>query len=180
MAFFLAFETRFHRPATSIDGQLIYTDEFGTTRVLSDTEAQDHLAELEDRQQDQSDIPRKTYRQLVNPWSGTTPNGGRVVIRAYIHMAEAFTSPGLVYALLVATIVLGCAIGISLTYNTVLQENYGWPAANIGLINVSTSFNTFMTSIHVLDADRTSPSQHRSNALCRLPRGQVHTLDGTS
>ena len=127
-------------PSTSalIDGQLMYTDEFGTTRVLSDAEAQEHLAELEEHE-DPSNIPRKTYRQLINPWSGTTPNGRRVV-RAYIHMAEAFTSPGLIYALLVATIVLGCAIGISLTYNAVLQENYGWPAANIGLINVSTSF----------------------------------------
>ena len=143
MALFLAFETRFRRPAASIDGQLMYTDEFGTTRVLSDAEAQEHLAELEGQPEDLSNIPRKTYRQLINPWSGTTPNGGRVVVRAYIHMAEAFTSPGLVYALLVATIVLGCAIGISLTYDTVLQDNYGWSAASIGLINVRASFNSF-------------------------------------
>ena len=144
MAFFFAFETRFHRGATAIDGQLIYTDDFGTTRVLSDAEAQEHLAELEGQQGDRLNVPRKTYRQLINPWSGTTPNGGRVVVRAYFHMVEAFTSPGLVYALLVATIVLGCAIGISLTYNTVLQENYGWPAASIGLINVSHNSSMFM------------------------------------
>jgi hypothetical protein len=106
MSFFLAFETRFSRPPTSIDGQLLFTDDFGTTRILSDTEAQAHLAELEGLPPS-TDIPRKTYRQLINPWSGTTPNGGRIIIRAYIHMAEAFTSPGLLYALLVATIVLG-------------------------------------------------------------------------
>ena len=106
MSFFLAFETRFSRPPTSIDGQLLFTDDFGNTRILSDTEAQAHLAELE-RLPPSTDIPRKTYRQLINPWSGTTPNGGRIIIRAYIHMAEAFTSPGLLYALLVATIVLG-------------------------------------------------------------------------
>jgi hypothetical protein len=106
MSFFLAFETRFNRPPTSIDGQLLFTDDFGNTRILSDTEAQAHLAELE-RLPPSTDIPRKTYRQLINPWPGTTPNGGRIIIRAYIHMAEAFTSPGLLYALLVATIVLG-------------------------------------------------------------------------
>ena len=105
MAFFLAFETRFHRGATTVDGQLMYTDEFGTTRVVSDAAVQDHLTELEGQQFEGPDVPRKTYRQLISPWSGTTPNGGRVVLRAYIHMAEAFTSPGLVYALLVATIV---------------------------------------------------------------------------
>lgn len=142
MAFFLGFETRFHRGATAIDGQLMYTDEFGTIRILSDQEAREHLADNEEQQggDSRADIPRKTYRQLINPWSGTTPNGGRVVVRAYIHMAEAFTSPGLLYALLVATIVLGCAIGISLTYNTVLEDNYGWPSQNIGLINVSHPF----------------------------------------
>jgi hypothetical protein len=106
MSFFLAFETRFSRPPTSIDGQLLFTDDFGNTRILSDTEAQAHLVELE-RLPPSTDIPRKTYRQLINPWSGTTPNGGRIILRAYIHMAEAFTSPGLLYALLVATIVLG-------------------------------------------------------------------------
>jgi hypothetical protein len=106
ISFFLAFETRFNRPPTTIDGQLLFTDDFGNTRILSDTEAQAHLAELE-RLPPPTDIPRKTYRQLINPWSGTTPNGGRIIIRAYIHMAEVFTSPGLLYVLLVATIVLG-------------------------------------------------------------------------
>jgi hypothetical protein len=107
LAFFLAFETRFQRPAAAIDGQLLYTDEFGTTRILTDAEAQNYLAELEEHPPNLSNIPRKTYRQLLNPWSGTTPNGGQVVVKAFIHMAEAFTSPVLLYALLVATIVLG-------------------------------------------------------------------------
>ena len=148
----------------------MYTDEFGTTRVLSDAEAQDHLAELEVHGEDASNIPRKTYQQLINPWSGTTPNGRRVVVRAYINMAEALTSPGLVYALLVATIVLGCAIGVSLTYNTVLQENYGWGAANIGLINVSASFSPFKQLAHISHAARPSACQYSSNVLCWLYR----------
>jgi hypothetical protein len=47
ISFFLAFETRFNRPPTTIDGQLLFTDDFGNIRILSDTEAQAHLAELE-------------------------------------------------------------------------------------------------------------------------------------
>ena len=148
MAFFLAFETRFHRGASVVDGEVMFTDEFGTTRVLSGDEAREHNIDSEAHQGHNLgiDIPRNTYRQLINPWSGTTPNGRRVVVRAYISMVEAFTSPGLVYALLIATIVLGCAIGVSLTYDTVLQDNYGWPAENIGLINVSNVLSPMKTN----------------------------------
>jgi hypothetical protein len=86
---------------------MILTDDFGTTRALTDAEAQLYFREFGGEPQETSNSTRKTYRQLLNPWSGLTPNGGHIVLKAYVHMAEAFTSPGLLYALLVATIVLG-------------------------------------------------------------------------
>lgn len=51
-------------------------------------------------------------------------------------MAFSLTSLGIVYAALLSATVLGCAIAISLTYNVVLEEYYGLPAQNVGLINV--------------------------------------------
>ena len=43
-SFFTVIETRFERPPMSIDGQVVFTDQFGVTRVFSDDEAQAHLA----------------------------------------------------------------------------------------------------------------------------------------
>lgn len=41
--FFTLYETRFVRPAASVDGQIIVTDEFSVTRAIPDSEAQEYL-----------------------------------------------------------------------------------------------------------------------------------------
>lgn len=107
IAFFFAFETRFRRSTTAIDGQVMVHDDFGNTRILSGEEALSYLAEQDDSIFQECAVQKKTYPQLLKPWSGLTPNGGRIVLNAYVNIFEAFTSPGLLYALLVATIVLG-------------------------------------------------------------------------
>lgn len=136
LAFFGGFETRYRRPATSLDGQIVFTDDFGVTRVMSDEEAQAYSTELTQIETTSTQPAKKTYLQMLHPWSGAVENPGRIILMSYVHMLEAFTSPGIVFATLVASIVLGCSIGASLTYNTVLETIYGWPAENVGLINI--------------------------------------------
>ncbi|RDW84249.1 hypothetical protein BP6252_01839 [Coleophoma cylindrospora] len=136
LVIFGAFETRFARPVSSLSGQVVYTDDYGVTRILSDDEAQGHLPELPAITTYSAAPPKKTYSQMLRPWSGTATRPGRLIIMSWIHMAESFTSPGILYAVLLSSITLGCTVGVSLTYNTVLENNYGWPAKNVGLINI--------------------------------------------
>jgi len=148
LGFFLvvfgAFETRFARPATSLDGQVVFTDVYGVTHVLSDEEAQSRFQNVQDTSSS-TDIPlKKTYRQMLKPWSGVSPNAGRIIIMSWVHMAESFTSPGILFAVLISSITLGCSIGVSLTYNTVLVDVYHWSSANVGLINIGGIIGGFL------------------------------------
>ena len=139
LVIFGAFETRFARPATAIDGQVIVTDDFGVTRVLTDDEARTYAQEIEGRDDSTSpeDLPaRKTYVQKLKPWSTPAKRPGIVILKAYWHMLESFSSPGIVYAILLSSITLGCTIALSLTYDAILQKNYHWAPQNIGLINI--------------------------------------------
>ncbi|KAI8179888.1 hypothetical protein K4K51_003149 [Colletotrichum sp. SAR 10_75] len=143
IAFFFAFETQFTRPPESLDGQLVITDEFGVTRVIPDSEAQAYLKEMSrsgltapGAGNAAGAIERKTYVQRIRPWSTPHPQPLQVMLLSWKHMAESMSSPGIIYAVLTSSIALGCGVGMSLTYNTVLMDNYHWQAADIGLINV--------------------------------------------
>lgn len=139
MAFFFGFETRYSRPAASIDGQVIITDEFGVTRVLSDEEAAIYL-ETTGEVNNQGNVnsgSRRSYMSTISLWPGRTPNSGRLILRSLKVAAECFTSPGIVFAILVPSITLGCAIALSLTYSTVLIQNYHWAPKSVGLISLS-------------------------------------------
>lgn len=139
LAIFGAFETRFARPISSLDGQVVYTDAYGVTHILSDEEAQIANINVHDiaTTTTTSAPPEKsTYLQMLKPWSEVAPHPLRLILTSWLHMAEAFTSPGILYSVLLSSITLGCTIGVSLTYNTVLEVNYGWPAKNVGLINI--------------------------------------------
>ena len=118
---------------------------------MSDEEARENLALVEAQSHHDVDanVPKKSYVQLLSVWPGKSKHAVRTVLKCYLHMAESLTSPGIVFSLLCASIVLGtprpnnysdfkgCAIGLSLTYNSVLVNVYRWPAENVGLINVS-------------------------------------------
>ncbi len=139
-AYLLAFETQFSRPVESLDGQIVITDEFGVTRVIPDFEAQEYIANME-----KSGLAppgaahaaaRKTYAQRIRPWSTPHPQPGRVMALSWLYMAQSLSSPGILYAVLTSAIALGCGVGMSLTYNAVLVQNYGWLQQDVGLINV--------------------------------------------
>ncbi|GJC87709.1 putative MFS-type transporter C1271.10c [Colletotrichum liriopes] len=143
IAFFFAFETQFTRPPESLDGQLVITDEFGVTRVIPDDEAWAYLEEMSQSGLNAPNndnaagvVERKSYLQRIKPWSTPHPQPLRVMLMSWKHMAESFSSPGILYAVLTSSIALGCGVGMSLTYNTVLMANYHWKSEDVGLINV--------------------------------------------
>lgn len=139
------FETSYHRRVMRINGHIIFTDNFGVTQVVSDTEAQSYLGEPIGNELDGNAIPehlraKKSYLEMLSPISSVAKNALQTVLMTWLHILEAFSSPGILYATLVASVVLGSSLGISLTYNTVLEYNYNWPAKNIGLINLGGVF----------------------------------------
>ncbi|KAF5976553.1 HOL1 [Fusarium coicis] len=143
IAFFLGFETQFTRPAASLDGQLVITDEFGVTKVIPDSEAQAYLEEMSrsgltapNAGNPVRDIERKAYVERLRPWSQPSSQPLRVILLSWKYMLASFSSPGILYAVLTSSIALGCGVGMSLTYNQVLMQYYHWEAKDIGLINV--------------------------------------------
>ncbi|PQE25602.1 HOL1 (member of major facilitator superfamily) protein [Rutstroemia sp. NJR-2017a BBW] len=140
LGIFFSFETRFSRPATSINGHVIVTDEFGVTRILDEDEGRAYLAaHMSYDSEDQYATPKleQSYTQRLGVWSGKSPRAGRIIIEAFRTMMQSLTSPGIVYAILVPSITIGSAVAISLTYNDVLVNHYGWPAKSVGLINIA-------------------------------------------
>ncbi|CRG92014.1 hypothetical protein PISL3812_09068 [Talaromyces islandicus] len=139
------FETKYHRRAMRVSGRVIITDNFGVTQVMSDAEAQSYLAstmrdELDSNAISEHLTTKKSYLEMLSPISTVAGNAFRIVFMTWFHILEAFSSPGILYATLVTSVVLGSSVGISLTYNTILEYNYDWPAKNIGLINLGGVF----------------------------------------
>jgi len=140
LTFFLGFETRFDRPPTYIDGQVIVVDAFGATHILSEEEARERLAhEPQENRSIDMDIQKKTYMQQIKPFDSVTPNGPRVAFNSLIAMVRSLTSPGVVFAVFAAAISLGVGVSVTLTYDALLQKGYGWSAGSVGLVNVGFS-----------------------------------------
>ncbi|KAK8125216.1 HOL1 [Apiospora kogelbergensis] len=137
---FGGFETKFTRPATSLDGCVVYTDEFGVTHVVPDNEAQEYLEAMGLQQaQAASEATtteiRKPYLQKLRLWSAPHPHPWRTMVLSWTRMLQCFTSPALLYAVLISSITLAGTINMSLTYDAVLQ-GYGWLPQEVGLVNV--------------------------------------------
>ena len=142
---FGCFETRYQRRTQMVNGQLVVTDQFGVTRVLSGAEAQYYLQTMEGDDANEipdSARPKRSYFEMLKPWQKPVGSPIKTVLATWFQMFEAFTSPGILYATLLASAVLGSSVGMSLTYDTVLQS-YGWPAKNVGLINLGGVFGGF-------------------------------------
>ncbi|KAL4807499.1 major facilitator superfamily domain-containing protein [Aspergillus unguis] len=146
MAVFLQFETSYTRSSQFVNGRLVTTDQYGVTRVLTEVETMEYL-EIHGHPDD-TDIPeelrpKKSYLQMLIPWKSPTESPLTLVPRTILQIFEAFVSPGILYVTLVASVVLGASIGMSLSYNTVLQYNYHWSQESIGLINLGGVFGGF-------------------------------------
>ncbi|KAL4883530.1 major facilitator superfamily domain-containing protein [Aspergillus karnatakaensis] len=147
MAVFLGFETSYQRSSQFVNGRMVLTDQFGVTRLLTEHETREYL-ETHGHPSDDDHVPeelrpKKTYVQMLIPWCSPTQNPLRLTTRTTFQIFEAFMSPGILYATLVSSVVLGSSIGMSLSYNTVLQHNYHWAPKSIGLINLGGVFGGF-------------------------------------
>ena len=149
--FFGAFETRFSRPAANLDGQIVVTDEFGVTHFIPDNQAQEYfdrmgldsgLARSSERG-DQVARVRTSYFQKLKPWSTPHPQPGKMILLSWAYMLQAATSPGILYAVLISSIALGCSVDISLSFDAILQGQYHWKPQNVGLINIGAIVSVF-------------------------------------
>lgn len=113
VAFLFAAETRFSRPPMAMDGQIIITDDFGVTHVLSDEEARERLANLDEVQtykEIDTSIPVTPWLKTLNPWSGLVPNAKEVLLGSILKILEAFTSPALVWTMVAGGTVFGTCV----------------------------------------------------------------------
>lgn len=127
-------ETRFTRSPVSLNGQVVLTDDFGHTRVLTgeaaiaafgDTDGPTHVAS-----------EKKTFLQNLKPWSPVAPNALNILGASCMKILKSMSSPGVIFALMLSSISLGVGIAITLVYSTVLQESYKWSPESVGLFNV--------------------------------------------
>ncbi|KAK8056158.1 hypothetical protein PG993_001385 [Apiospora rasikravindrae] len=149
---FGGFETKFARPATSLDGCVVYTDEFGVTHVVPDNEAQEYLDTSGLRQAQStpsSEVTemRKLYLQKLKPWSAPHPHPWRAILMSWTRMLQCLTSPALLYAVLISSITLAGTINMSLTYDAVLQ-GYGWLPQDVGLVNIGVIVGSALGAVY--------------------------------
>jgi hypothetical protein len=138
MVAFGAFKTSYKRSSQFINGRMVLTDQFGVTRVLAEHETREYLEANGVHPNDEAPDElreKKTYVQMLKPWSAPAENALTFIPQAFLHIVEAYSSPAILFSTLHSAIVLGSSIGMSLTYNTVLEYNYNWSTSSIGLIN---------------------------------------------
>lgn len=134
IGFFLLSETRYTRSPASLNGQVVFTDEWGITHFLTDAEARERIGQVQ--QPDDQEYRQKTYVQHLNPVSGVAPNALKLGLGANVKMLQACSSPGVIYAILVSSIVLGIGIAMSLVYASILTTSFHWSEKSVGLVNV--------------------------------------------
>ncbi|KAH7021361.1 major facilitator superfamily domain-containing protein [Microdochium trichocladiopsis] len=151
---FGAFETRFARPAMSVDGVIVYTDEFGVTHVVPSDEVSSHpelqaqgLAGLPDDAP--YDGPQPTFKNRIALWGKPHPTPGKIILSSWVLMVKCLTSPAIIYAILISSVCLAVTIDMSLTYDAALQA-YGWAAESIGLINIAAVVGSILGSAYTV------------------------------
>lgn len=145
-AFFLLPETRFAELPITLSGRTIHTDEFGHTAVMTNEEALQRFGHID------TDLrppePKRTYLQELKPWSPVAPHAFKVWLGAYVKIGKSFTSPAVIWALLLSSIALGTGIAISLVYSVVLEVQYKWSPSSVGLFNVGIIPASFLAMIY--------------------------------
>ncbi|KAL5332308.1 major facilitator superfamily domain-containing protein [Aspergillus crustosus] len=181
LAVLFGFETGYQRSSQFINGRMVLTDQFGVTRLLTEDETQEYLTTHGHPGGDNSIPeelrPKKTYLQMLIPWSSPTQSALPLITRTTVQIFEAFLSPGILYATLVASVVLGSSIGMSLSYNTVLQYNYHWAPESIGLINLGGVFGGLGGMLYAgLFGDRFIVWMAKRNGGIHIPEHRIPLL----
>ncbi|KAH7385239.1 major facilitator superfamily domain-containing protein [Phaeosphaeria sp. MPI-PUGE-AT-0046c] len=135
-AFILLPETMYTRSPMLLNGRVIHTDEFGVTTVLTEEEARSRFSDQDMSGSSAASTQKRTFLQELNPCSGIAPNALRIGGGAIWKMAQACSSPAILWAILASSISLGTGIAMTLVYGEVLTKGHGWSQASVGLINV--------------------------------------------
>ncbi|KAF2014449.1 MFS general substrate transporter [Aaosphaeria arxii CBS 175.79] len=136
VAFFLLPETRYQRSPMSLNGLVVYTDEFGVTLVLTDAEARSRFGTVHAHNEATAVRERDGFIKQLKPYTSMAPNALQVGMGSLWKMVQCCTSPAVIWAILAASISLGVGIAMSLNYGTILTHDYGWSQSSVGLINV--------------------------------------------
>lgn len=94
----------------SVRGQVVHTDEFGVTRVLSDEEAREYGAFDGNNiltSDNGASTQKRSFVSTLNPVSPVLPNGFKVAGTVLLKMLSALSSPAVVWAILASSISLG-------------------------------------------------------------------------
>jgi hypothetical protein len=107
LAFLCLPETRYNRSPMSVRGQVVHTDEFGVTRILSDDEARELGAYNGDNNINTNTTQELTFVRTLNPVSPVAPHGFRLAGAVLLKMLSALSSPAVIWAILASSISLG-------------------------------------------------------------------------
>ncbi|KAK2021204.1 MFS general substrate transporter [Colletotrichum zoysiae] len=178
---FGAYETRFARPAMSIDGVIVYTDDYGVTHVVTPEEAQDHpvlQSQVMSRLLDTTPYhgPQPTFKTHIALWAKPHPQPLKVMLSSWVLMIKCLTSPAILYSIVISSVALGITINMSLTYDHALQD-YGWAPKSIGLINIGAIIGSILGSAYaVIIGDRVVLMLARRNKGIHKPEHRIIVL----
>lgn len=135
-----------------MNGQIVHTDEWGITHILSPEEAQERFGIVHETSA-HVDARQKSYLEQLKPFHGAADGALMLGLRCEVKMVQSCSSPAVVFAIMASSIALGkllicekclaankditgTGIAMSLTYSTILTTRFGWSEASVGLVNV--------------------------------------------
>ncbi|PVH79736.1 MFS general substrate transporter [Cadophora sp. DSE1049] len=145
---FLSPETKFLRSPTAVNGQVVFTDEFGTTHILSNEEAEARFGDIQEHISSPTSTEMKSFLQNLKPFTKPTPGGLRAWLGVYGKILKCCTSPGVIFATMASSITLGIGIAITLIYNNLLVEDFHWSAGSVGLFNAGVIPACFLAMLY--------------------------------
>ncbi|PNS17343.1 hypothetical protein CAC42_7026 [Sphaceloma murrayae] len=172
IGFFALTETKYVRVPVQIGDQVVHTDEWGVTKIMSQEDARREFGIIHETA-DFEVPPKKSYISELKPWSKPSPQPLKLFIDANVKMLECFTSPAIIWAILLAAIGLGTGIAMALTYSVVLTELYNWSYASVGLINIGVFPGSIIATIY------TGWFGDKLNLWLARRRGGVHLPEDT-
>lgn len=107
IVFFLLPETRYRRSPLSLNGQVLHTDDFGVTEIMTDVEARRRFGVVVDPSEVTATPVKKSYLATLNPVSPIAPNATRTALSALGKMIASLSSPSILWTVLANSISVG-------------------------------------------------------------------------
>jgi hypothetical protein len=124
-------ETKFVRPAFSIDGAMSRVNEFGDVVPLTQEELQEQMDQTVTGNGETKDY--SPFRIAFGFRGKIEAHEWKIVPAIYYQMAKSLLNPAIVWALGLASLALSIIIMQSLTWGNILVNAYGWSPQSVGL-----------------------------------------------